>query len=379
MDVAALRRVTRAYGDVFKYFENLFINNPIYKVEDLVKFFKGVKNMRKKIDMESGKSYFVILRDANIFTKMFLEVLHIRLLHPICNFMIELIGELGNYILRNKSEKEDALIIACSYGMIEIVQFILSDPEFIPPLEDAFLQACKSGSIELVNLLMTRYSYFPSSSVSFNIAIIYACGSLNTELFKFLLKVKGRGYFTLESSVLSAAIYVNRFYVALKGYSQPEMFYLLLDYGAIPDNQTFIDACGADNMELVHLLLNKYPIDPAADDNMAFRKACEHEATEAVRFLLTVRGVDPTARNNEGFRVACKTGNMDLVRILLFDRRIDPTAENNESLHQACHYGRTNLVRMLLDDYRLLRIDISEALRIATENGDVAIIRLLKA
>ena len=102
MDVAALQRVTRAYGDVFKYFENLFINNnPIYKVEDLVKFFNGVKKLRRKIDMESGKTYFVILRDANIFTEMFLKALILPRLHPICNFMIKLVGELGNYILRN--------------------------------------------------------------------------------------------------------------------------------------------------------------------------------------------------------------------------------------------------------------------------------------
>ena len=363
MNVAALQRVTDEYMDILELFREI----EYYRPHELPEFFDEIKNFRIKIDTESGKSYFDILRDANIFTKMFIEALSVGK-YLICNFMIELVGELGNYILRNKSEKEEALLIACSFGRIEIVQFILSDRTFSPPVEDAFRQACFSGNIELVNLFMTRYSYFPSSNVSFNSVIIYASSSKNTELVKFLLKEKGLGYFTLETETLNE--------VAIVG--NTEMCFLLLDYGAIPDNHTFINACITDKIELIHHLLEKYRIDPAAEDNLAFREACKYEATEVVRFLLTVRGIDPAARNNEGFRLACKTGNLELVRMLLSDRRIDPTTENNEALNNACRYSNIEVVRALLDDYRLLRIDISEALRIATENRNVAIIRLLK-
>ena len=363
MDKQALKRVNDVKDFLYE-FDKRFERR--YRLEEISIFFEDIKKLRMKKDI-SGKSYFDILRDANIFSQMFKKSLSNITLHPISNFMLTLKRELGDYILRNVSEKQDAIEIACRFGHLEVVQYILSDPEFDPTFKNnrSFIEACRSGNLNLVSLLMSERHFASSHPNFFYEALANAIESRNVGLVRFLLN---DGRFIPDVELLNLAVEYD-----------PQMVHLVLNRGVIPDNETFINACRNGELELARFLLDRYPIDPAADDNQAFLEACDNRgAVDVVRFLLTVRGIDPTARNDSALLLAVVTGNIGLIHLLLQDGRIDPTKYDNFILDKACFSGNIEVVRALLDDDRFLHTDISEALRIATYENHLDVIRLLK-
>ena len=87
-------------------------------------------------------------------------------------------------------------------------------------------------------------------------------------------------------------------------------------------------------------------------------------------------GADPGANNSEALRIASANGNTRVVELILVTERADPAAQNNHALRAASAIGHTAIVKLLLDSG--LVDSNEEALALARKNGHTSIAAMLR-
>lgn len=103
--------------------------------------------------------------------------------------------------------------------------------------------------------------------------------------------------------------------------------------GTIP----FVTAAEQDDYELMKLLLEKCPNDPAGGtkDDKRYNRDSDKDMT------------------NAPLRIAARNGNIEMVKILMKDPRVDPSAGNNFALNWSFYGGHKELAKFLLTDKRV--------------------------
>lgn len=110
------------------------------------------------------------------------------------------------------------------------------------------------------------------------------------------------------------------------------------------------------------VIAGMHTVDFAYDNNYLFRTAALNGHIRIVRILMgkdvdvevpkelygTFNSVDITALHNYALRWACAKGRDQIVALLLDDRRINATARNNEALRRATENGQVAIIWMLL-------------------------------
>ena len=145
------------------------------------------------------------------------------------------------------------------------------------------------------------------------------------------------------------------------------------------DMSFFLDNVGGLNTEEISTLYDYFIT--TEDENWAdfmsrypapidaFLKVCELGKVHMARVMLP--GVDhPSAEDNHAIREASQNGHLEIVRLLLTDSRIDPSADDNYTIREASHNGHLEVVRLLLADPRVdPSADDNFAIREAGEYG----------
>ena len=146
----------------------------------------------------------------------------------------------------------------------------------------------------------------------------------------------------------------------------------------------FLDACCIGDVKTVSMLI--WQADPSELEGLVgFASANGH--TEMVRFLLNSSRiktshinalVDPSENDNWAIRIASQNGYVEIVRLLLADPRVDPFATNNWAIRYASENGHIEVVRLLLEDSRVDPSDQNNyAIRCASLNRHLGVVRLL--
>ena len=124
------------------------------------------------------------------------------------------------------------------------------------------------------------------------------------------------------------------------------------------NNYYFRNACKNGYLELVELLLEKYPnINIRINNDKAFRFACHNGHLAIVKLLLErCPNIFVNTNDCEAFRYACRNGHFEIVKFLSENYEIDINSENGEALVYACKNDNYDIITYLLDNYT---IDIS--------------------
>lgn len=100
-------------------------------------------------------------------------------------------------------------------------------------------------------------------------------------------------------------------------------------------------------------------------------------STEIVLYLLK-DGFDPSLYNNHALRFASQNGHLEIVRLLINDERVDPSDLENLFLGSVAENGHLEICRLFLKDSRVdPSVDDNFALYSAAENGHLKVVRLL--
>jgi hypothetical protein len=213
-------------------------------------------------------------------------------------------------------EIADCLLLACSFGQKEVVQWVLSRPCF-----DVYCKAYKrqkaleiattKNFVGIVSTLVQDGRF--TSWNGYHESLHIAARNNNVKLVKIFLRENIIDPTYNSSFVLSWA-------------------------------------CQKGHSDIVQYLVGRFDfLNFAVNDNFCIQTAVERGHTEIVQQLLKAPHVDPSCNGNFCIQVACELGYLDIVRELLNDARVDPKTNSGYSLQQAQKNGHTEIVKLLKD------------------------------
>ena len=127
--------------------------------------------------------------------------------------------------------------------------------------------------------------------------------------------------------------------------------------------------------EVVDLLLQHAPLDPAAGESKMMEIACDNKDLLLMNILLKYPAISPSVRNNEPFLIACSLSSPHLVRKLLIDKRVCPTDLQDRALR---HTTSLEILKIL---WEVPEIDFSvkqnEVFVNACDRGDTETVKWL--
>lgn len=93
--------------------------------------------------------------------------------------------------------------------------------------------------------------------------------------------------------------------------------------------------------------------DSRVDVNKAFCDVILWNDIDMVRLFLDDPRTDPAYNNNIAIICAARNGNLDILELLLADPRVNPAAQDNEAVCEACIYNHRTVLERLLADPRV--------------------------
>jgi ankyrin repeat protein len=271
--------------------------------------------------------------------------------------------ENGNSILTN------AIILNNEYIVKELLKHVAKIDD------NTFQNAVRYVNLEIINLLLERgadpnYKNEYGDSILSNLLF-----SNNSEKIKIIEKLLEHG----------AKIDDDTFFNAV-GYSNLEIINLLLDHGANlngqnKDGYSILNAAiDSKNLEIVKKLLDR----GAILDNKTFYNAVNHGDLAIVKELLD-RGADPNTKFSNGDSIlnaavlSRNENRLDIIRLLL-ERGADPNTKfsNGDSILNAAvlsrNQNRLDIIRLLLEKGAILD---DTTFYNAVNYGDLAMVNLL--
>jgi len=103
---------------------------------------------------------------------------------------------------------------------------------------------------------------------------------------------------------------------------------------AYDDNYPIQKAVFYGNVSVVQELLKDLRVDPSGDNNFALCWSAESKnADKTIELILKDSRVDPTENDNEPLINACRAENYNVVKVLLEDGRVNLNARNGDAIH----------------------------------------------
>ena len=112
-------------------------------------------------------------------------------------------------------------------------------------------------------------------------------------------------------------------------------------------------------------------------DVNSFEEVVKYGLKDEVKRLMD-KGVDPSDANNGAIRLASENGYIEIVKLLLEDKRVDPSDDDNYAIRRASDNGHLEVVELLLQDKRVDPSDWdSLAIKLASMDGHLEVVKLL--
>lgn len=225
---------------------------------------------------------------------------------------------------------DDALIEACSAGfsMSRVARVLLEDGRFDPTAADnqAIVSAAAVGTAHTVRLLLDDGRADPRARD--NEALVKAAEQGNLEVVDVLLRAHACDVRARHSEALRSAAFRGRLDVVerlVQGHEEDDAAAALADVNDRPDK--------AAMQKLLARTRRRRQAPDFADlkQSSAAGLAAAAGHVETLRFLLA-HGGDPSLCNSYGIFGACKAGSLDAVRLLIGDARCDAGAADNRAL-----------------------------------------------
>lgn len=319
----------------------------ISSVEERVPFMKLVGVCKMNIN---GHIIEVNKQERFAFDSNLLEATRLGYSKAV-EFLISLVTNIDY----QNEQGQTALIIACEYQQILLVQMLLQANASVNLTmsdgSDALIIASLHGHYKLVKLLINNGANCHYQRKDGWTALMVACSSGKIKIIKLLLEEN----------------------------SDPNV-------QTLNGETAFMIACSNGHMNVVELLL-KEKIDlnvKMNDGSTAFMLACANGHTHIAKLLLTEK-VDPNIQGKNGltaFILACRHGQIGVVKLLVKEK-IDINFQMEDgwtAFMLACANGHIQVVQFLLKE----NVDISlktkseeTALDIANRNGHIHIVELL--
>eukprot|EP01127_Copromyxa_protea_P019431 TRINITY_DN6301_c0_g1_i1.p1 TRINITY_DN6301_c0_g1~~TRINITY_DN6301_c0_g1_i1.p1 ORF type:complete len:687 (-),score=94.93 TRINITY_DN6301_c0_g1_i1:114-1943(-) len=293
------------------------------------------------------------------------------------------------------------LYLACQEGLVELVQFYLSQthPKYEIQADNPIAPACENNHVEVVRLMMMHPAINPADDRSFSVQVATQAG--HSEVLKMLL----------QCPKVDPTIYDDNAFKMAAQNGHIETVRVLLEHPKVnpnaEDNFALQMACDEGHTEIVKILLENNPDNPADSVNSSLSSACQRGHTEVVRELLkyqntaqvTIRndiclriacysghyeivqmllnfdGVKPESENNDALLAACEGGHASIAELLLTFPQVDPSQSSNAVLEAACRGGNLELVEVLLKDPRVLASDLEEAIFVSSASGHLDVLK----
>eukprot|EP01147_Barroeca_monosierra_P002206 gene2206-5217_t len=301
--------------------------------------------------------------DDNI--SLFEHVLHLAEHGPM-NELVNMLTsrshvELSQLLSTADSCGRTAIHLACFYGHVDMVSFLLSIAPGLLTIPDGdelrratpIHYACWGGSIQVVKILVAKGATIYDTDTVQNTPFLYAVFGGNLKVVQYLLNegallkdINQKGHSAIIQAACGGHQHIVEFLLH-RGASLQER-----DHAG---NTPLLFAAWGGHLSLVQWLLTRgSSLDEVSNSgHSALLSAVNSGATDVVAWLVDVCGVDISARNanrDSCVLLAAFGGHLDLFKWLI--RRGSSLLERNEDgldpLLSACNGGHLDMVRYLI-------------------------------
>ena len=195
------------------------------------------------------------------------------------------------------AQNNRALILACEFGHLDIVDFLIENPKVnLTDVDNmSIILAAENGHVNIVNTLLSKTKVDPAARNNMAIRI-----------------ASDNGYFEIVESLLNTG---------------------KVDPSAL-NSQALILASKNGHGDIVLRLLKDARVDPTVNNNFIIIWAAYHGNLELVEELLKDSRVNPRSEDDMALRIASKLGHESIVQLLLKDPRMNTSvihSENNQT------------------------------------------------
>ena len=271
-------------------------------------------------------------------------------------------GLIQSYFMHANSYEDTPLHIACRYGFLDIVKYIIDEAQpvvgFTIKLSSLLRVACLTGQGDVIQyLLQTEGIHLRPFKCELDPEKISSLASIPQRMHKP----------TLVPQPTSVTLCGSFLHTACKCGNVSFVKALLEDYRCslvIKDangNTSLHYACISDVVDIIDLLVKKFcelHTIQNSEGNTALHIACEWGSFNAAHTLIQNLHCDPNVCNINGetpLHLACKYARLDICRLLLDDEHCNVTVQMFKTkeipLHIACCQTDSELVKCLLEKY----------------------------
>ena len=238
--------------------------------------------------------------------------------------------------------------------------------------ETLLKEACLRPNVRIAKFVLSR---FPNKRLKPKRPIEIACGKGCVELVRLLAERSIRQWGSLPEN-MNIKPWRTRF---PKGTPVPkfEIVELLLSYGWVPSDETFVWICKTGCVRSVIAMLD-HGVDLARVGGLALRAACLHNIFDGLQVMSVLLdcGVDLSFEDNICIQRTSAMGNFKTTRLLL-EYGADPSANNSIALFLASRNGHDQVVKLLLAAGSGLSGDVYKSLMTACRGGHMEVIRAI--
>ena len=261
------------------------------------------------------------------------------------------------------------LHIACRYGHLDIVKFLVSvssvdvnskDSDGYTPLHTA----CRYSHLDIVECLLTStLADVNSKNCNGYTPLHTACNYGCEDIVKFLVSVSAvdvNNKASDGSTPLSAACLDGNLDIIEHMLSLSSVDVNIRVYG---NAASLYEACSSGKLNVIKFLLSSSSVNVNIKDDDGYtllHTACHYGKLDIAKFLVSTEQINPMSANRNGdtpLHIACSCGNADIVKYLLSTGHIDPMVENRQQ-KTAVQLAENNYdILKLLEPFTQCRVD----------------------
>jgi len=257
--------------------------------------------------------------------------------------------EIAKYLLSHGADptqpgyrtRDNALVLACEYGSMEMVEFLLDYVDPSDEKNEALVMACEAVKPKIVERVLQDQRVEPDLK-SFRTACEHPNALPIVELFlkDGRIDPSGDKMRPLERAISRESINIA---------------HRLLDdervVAKLHESRALEFACSGDNFELFERILSFPKVDPNFPDGQPMRNALRRNKMNFLMRMLEHPKIDIDARDDDGetssLTVACQEGNVEIVKLLL-DLGADPSVDQSGAAFYAALRNHVDCLKLIL-------------------------------
>ena len=258
--------------------------------------------------------------------------------------------------------QQTPLYVACQNRHTNVIEYLLGLPSCTPDSSEkaeVFLTACENGNLSLIKDITEKHQWNPNiTSEDGQTPIIYvACLHKHLDIVRYLLSLPN--YKPVNDVYLTETLFT----VCKKGHVEMVKFAIendKCDPRRLRNRyqRTLLHfMCKYGHTSMVQSLIEKYGCNPDVQDEAKrtpLHFACLFGHLKIVRYLACRQDCNLNASNRfqrTPLHYACLQGNNDIVQYLINEKKCNPAVEDKKKrtpLHLTCMRGHINIVHYLI-------------------------------